>query len=308
MRHTKSILAGAMVAVAAMACAPRMGARVSQGERLADRAAALLDDAEKALNEKKADEAESKLRDADRMLKEPKAATSPDWGTLVERHKALESQVGETRLEKARSEIAQRVAQRREVIAKSVKAFRLAITELELHPSDRATIEAARRAANQMNADIDWDKELPEKDAEFKSYVAALAIDVQNASKQLALAERAVEFAQGPVRDHDEAAAIVARAKAVKKLDARLKGLQEGQDRYRRCNQSATALFAANPGLEKAAFAISGRPSTGAAIAKSCDAQSQSLEKRIAATQKALEAWEKKAAKKSGKKSKRAAR
>ena len=309
MRRTNSTLAGAVVvALAVIACAPKSKHRVSEGERLADQAASLLDEAERALNEKNADDAEWKLRDAHRVLQQPKAASSPDWGSLVDRHKALESRVGETRAQKASDEIAQRVARRREVIAKSVKAFRLAITDLEINPSDRRNIDAARRAGNQMNADIDWEKELQEKDSEFKSYVDALKIDVQTATKQLALAERAVEFAEGPARDHDEAAAMVTRAGADKKLEARVRGLQEAQERYRRCSKSASALLAANPGLEKAAITVSRRRSTAAAVGEACEERGKSLDKRIAAAQKMLEEREKRAAKKAAKKQKRAAR
>ena len=310
MRRTNTTLAVAMtIAVAMMACAPKSRHRVSQGEKFADEASSLLDDAERALNEKKADDAERKLRDARRILDEPKTATSPDWGSLVDRHKALESRVGETRAEKARDEIAQKVARRREVIGKSVKAFRLAITELELNPSDRGTIEAARRAANQMNADLDWEKELQQQDPEFKGYVESLKIDVQTATKQLAMAERAVEFAQGPVREYEQASAAVARAGKEKKLDARLKLLHEAQDGYRRCGQTASALLTANPGLDKASMTAAGRRTTAAGIVEACEDRGKSLDKRITTAQKMLDEREKRAAARKGaKKNSRAAR
>lgn len=298
-----------VVTLMMIACAPKgTRARVSHGERLGDEASSLLDDAEKALSDLDADRAEKKLREADRILKEPAASRNPDFALLVERHKALEPRVGETRAEKARAEVAAKVNRRREVIAKSVKTFRLAITEVELHPADRGAIEGARRAANQMNADIDWEPELQEKDPEFKSYVQALKIDVQNASKQLVFAERAVEFADGPARDHDEAVALVARAKGEKALDSRLARLQEAKERFARCNQRALTMIAATPGLDKAAIRPSGRPSTGAAIASACEAQGGSLDKRIAATQKILDERAKRAAKKAAKKQRRAGR
>ena len=299
MRRIHGTLVCAVLTLAVSACAPKGGrVKLSEGERLTDKASEMLDDAEKALNEVDADLAERKLKEADQLLKNPRASNSPDWALLVERYKALEPRVGETRAEKARQAVAQRVEQRRAVIAKSVKTLRLAVVDLEHNPADRPRAEAVRRAAAQVESDIGWDRDLPAKDPEFKSYVDALKIDLQDAQKQLALADRAAEFAQGPARDHDEAAAIVARIRADKKLDARLAHLQEARQRYVQCNQRAASMIGANPGLEKSVIYVSGRPSTASGIAKSCDAQAKSLEKRIASLQKVLA---KQAAKKNGK-------
>jgi hypothetical protein len=298
MGRTKGTLVCAVLALAVLACAPKAGrARLSEGEKLADRTVELLDDAEKALDELDADRAESKLREADSLLKDPRTTRSPDGALLIERYKALEPRVTQTRTEKGRREIAQRVAQRRAVLAKSVKAFRLAIVDLQQNSPDRERIEAARRAANQLESDLAWDRDLQDKDPDFKNYVESLRIDLQNAPQQLALAERAAEFAQGPARDHDEALALVGRTRSDKTLEARVEHLQAARDRYRLCSKRAASLISANPGLE--------RWKTVAAIAKSCDAQIKSLEKRIAPMQKTLE---KRSAKKGGKKQKRASR
>jgi hypothetical protein len=305
MRRTNSTLIYAMVTVAVLACAPRGGrGRMSQGERLGDEAVELLDDAEKALNELDADTAERKLREADRILKDPVASTNPDWVLVVERYKTLEPRVEETRTEKARQQIADRVEKRREVISKSLKVFRIATVDLEKNPTDQATIDAVRRAADQVSADIEWQRELQDKNAEFKSYVAALRIDVQNAHKRLAIAERASDFAQGPARDHEEALALSALAIKEKQLDARLGQLQEARDRYRRCTKGAASLIRANPGLEKMIIPVSGRRSTAGSIANACEARSTALEKQIASTQ----ALEKKKLAKKSRKQKRASR
>jgi len=288
-----------------MACAPKATrSRLSEADKLGDRAGELLDDAEKALNELDADTAESKLREADLVLKDPRAANNPDWALLVDRYKALDPRVAETRAESTRGKVAQRVALRRAVIAKSVKAFRLAIVDMEQNPADRATVEVARLASTKVSADIEWERGLRERDPDFKNYVEALKIDLQNAESQFALAQHASEFAEGPARDHDAALAL-ARAKGGKKLEARLKRFQDARDLYRRCNQRAVSLIEANPGLERSAIFVSGRRSTAAAIAQSCDAQSTGLEKRIASTEKALA---KKSAHRGGKKHKKRSR
>jgi hypothetical protein len=305
MRCTKEALVCAVLILAVMACAPTRRSRISEGERLGDRAGALLDDAEKALNEMDADGAERKLREASHLFEDRRTTNSPDGALLLERYKSLEPRVAQIRAEKGRQEIAQRVAQRRAVLAKSVKAFRLAAVDLEANPADRARAEAARRAADQLEADLRWERDLQEKDPDFKNYVESLKIDVQNAHRQLALSQPAGEFAQGPARDHDDAQAIAASTKKDRTLDARLKHLQEARDRYLRCHQRAVSLMGAHPGLEKSRIYVSGRPSTAAAIARSCEAQAQSLEKRIASIEKSLA---KRSAKKGSRKHRRASR
>lgn len=294
----RAVVAWVVCAAMLAACGPKtLQARMREGENLADEAARHLDEAEKALREQDANRAESELKDADRALKHPSLSTNPDQELLLARYNELLPRVAEVRAEKERQEIARRVDHRREVIGKSVKVFRKAIIELERDPADRASIDAARKAANEMNADLDWESELQSKDAEFKSYVEAMKIDLRDANKELAMAERAVEFVDGPVRDHDEALSATERAKAEAKLDQRLKLYQDASERYRRCNERALALIGGTPGLDAASITAGGKPATPALVAKSCDANAKGVQKLIASTQKALDLEAKKAAK-----------
>ena len=285
------------LALFALGCGPKsMNARMASGERLCDRASAELDDAEKALADLEVERAEQRLGAAKEALANPDIAIYPEADSVQDRYRELEAKIAPARAERERRAIGGRVEARRAVISKSVTAFRKALAELDRRAGDRAALGAVRDAGRKVRDDADWQRELQDKDADFKAYCDSVKQDADAAQADLALAERAADFAEGPAREHDAAFAQAEKAQGEKALDVRLALYRDAGDRFRRCDREAEKLLAAAPGLEKLALSLSAKPIGPAAIAKACKAEAPRMEKAAAAVQKALDLQAKKAA------------
>jgi len=284
------------LALALGACGPKsMQAKIREGEHLSDRATEALDDAERAIEAYELDRAEDRLRDAENALSKPEISTNPESELLKSRFEELKAKIAPAREELARREIAKKVGARREIIAKSVTAFRKALLESE-RKLDRASIQEARDAARKVNEDIAWDRELQEKDPEFKAYTEGIRQDLEGSAQELSMTERTIEFLEGPLKDHDEAAARAEQARTEKKLDVRLEHLKLAVDRFRQCDANAQKMLQATAALENAAIEDAGKPTTPGKISRTCAAEAKKLEVKLAATQKAVDAAAKKAA------------
>ena len=272
-----------------------MNARMASGERLCDRASAELDDAEKALAGLDVERAEQRLVAAKEALANPDIAVYPEADSVQDRYRELEARIAPARAERERRAIGGRVEARRAVISKSVTAFRKALAELDRRAGDRAALGAVRDAGRKVRDDADWERELQDKDADFKAYCDSVKQDADAAQADLELAERAADFAEGPAREHDAAFAQAEKAQGEKALDVRLALYRDAGDRFRRCGQEAEKLLAAAPGLERLALSLSAKPIAPAAIAKACKAEAPRM-KKAAAVQKALDLQARKAA------------
>jgi hypothetical protein len=297
-RATLSLSAILAFCVAVTACGPRTyNARVKEGEKQSDRAGAALDDADKALTAYEIERAEERLRDADNILKHPDIQTNPEAEFLTTRFKEIQARVEPAKVERVRVQLEKKVAQRREVISKSVTAFRKASLAVEQKPTDRGVVNEARAAAKKVDDDIAWERELQDKDADLKAYVASLKDDLATARHDLMIAEKRIEFLDGPLKEHDEAKALAEKAGREKGLEEKRARYQEAQGRYRQCHESAEKLISATAELAKNPVATAaGKPVTGASLAKSCEAELKQMDARIAATNKAIAAEAKKAA------------
>lgn len=290
------VWAGTLLLSVLLACGPKsMKARIADGERISDRAAAALDDGEKALAAGDLDRAEDRVRDAERALADPDVATNPESELLKTRLADLKAKVPEARWQRHKEELAKKVAARREIISKSVTQFRRAIGELEEKPGDRAALQAARDAARRVRDDVEWDKDLPAKDLEFKGYLDGLRQDLEDGNKALATAEKVMELVDGPLRARDEAAAASGKAKAEKQPDEKVKLFTQAQDGFRRCAEDAERAIAATPALEKATVTSQPKPATGAAVVKECQQQAEATGKLLASAKKVADAAAKKA-------------
>jgi len=272
-----------------------MRARMEAGERQSDRAGGALDEADKALAAGDFDRADDRLKEADRALSDPDVSTNPESEMLKTRLTDLKVKIPAARKQREKEELAKKVAARREVISKAVTQYRRDISKLDEKPGDRGALQAARDAGKKLHDEMEWDRDLPQKDAEFKGYLDGLRQDLQDGDKSLATAEKAMAFVDGPVKLREDAAAAMAKAKAEKVPDEKVKQLTDVQDAFKRCASDAEKAFADAPALEKATLVTAPRPLTGALVVKDCKAQETLAGKLLVYAKKAADAAAKKA-------------
>jgi hypothetical protein len=290
------LLAGALLLLAPLGCGPKsMKARVADGERQSDRADGALAEGEKALAAGDLERAEERMKEADRALSDPDVMTNPESDLLKSRLTDLKTKIPEVRKQREAEALAKKVAARREVVSKSVTQFRRAIGTLEEKPGDRAALLAAREAAKKVHDDVEWDKDLPAKDPEFKGYLDGLRQDLQDGDKALETAEKSMAFIDGPLKAREDASAAVTKARTEKDPAEKVKQLAGAQDGFKRCADDGEKAIAATPGLEKTTVAVSPRPLTSALVVKDCKAQIDSTGKLLASAKKVADAAAKKA-------------
>lgn len=265
------------------------------GERQSDRAGTALDEADKALAKGDFDRADERVKEADRALSDPDVSTNPESDMLKTRLSELKAKVPAARKQREAEELAKKVAARREVISKAVTQFRRDIAKLDGKPGDRAALLTARDAAKKVHDEVEWDKELQSKDAELKGYVDGLRQDLEEGDKALATAEKVMAFIDGPVKLREDAAAAMAKAKAEKVPDDKVKQLTDVQDGFKRCASDGEKAFAGAPGLDKATVVASPKPLTGALVVKDCKAQDAAAGKLLVSAKKVADLAAKKA-------------
>ncbi|HVE81225.1 MAG TPA: hypothetical protein VND93_00185, partial [Myxococcales bacterium] len=140
------------------------------------------------------------------------------------------------------------------------------------------------------------------KDPEFKGYLDGLRQDLQDGDKALAAAEKTLEFVDGPVKARDDAAAELAKGKAEKAPDEKVKLLTGAQDGFKRCAEDAEKAISATPSLEKSTVATAPRAATGAAVVKECKQQADAAAKLLVSAKKVADLAAKKAAAEEAKK------
>jgi hypothetical protein len=272
-----------------------MKARMESGERLSDRAAGALDEADKALAAGDYDRADDRAKEAERSLSDPDVMTNPESDLLKNRLTELKVKIPAARKQHEKDELAKKVGARREVIAKAVTQFRKDLAGLDQKPGDRAALQAARDAAKKVHDEMEWDKDLPQKDPELKGYLDGLRQDLQDGDKALATAEKAMAFIDGPVKLRDDTTAALAKAKAEKDPDAKVKQLTDAQDAFKRCAADGEKAFTDAPGLEKATVVATPKPLTGGLVVKDCKSQETLTGKLLVSAKKAADLAAKKA-------------
>jgi colicin import membrane protein len=279
-----------VVLVLAPACGPRtFQARMEAAERRGDRASALMDEAQRALDAVEPDRAQDRLRDAREQVSSREMEANPEAGLLRSRLAELEARLPEVKARRARNELAKKVAERKQVIEASLSRLRAAVAELKPGVVDRSLPRVARNALRSVRDDIAWRKELQTEDPDFGGYVEALGVELDSTERKIDVAEKVAAFAEGPVRALESASAQMDKAKAEARLSARLDLENDALGKYRACADEAKKQLTDDPGLERAQVLASGRLTSPPEVQKTCESRATAQQKLVAATRKALD-------------------
>lgn len=287
--HWRALVLGAAVALSS-GCGPRtMQARMESGEHHADRAASLMDEAQRALDAVEPDRAESLLNEARSQLLDKDVNTNPEAELLWTRLNQLNARVPEVRGQQAQDQRAKKVAERKQVIEASLTKLRESIAQLKPGLADLGPVRSARDGIRQVRADLDWKKELQKEDPQFGQYVDALGVELESAERKADLAEKAVGFAQGPVKTQEAANAQAEKAMQEPKLADRLKLENEAQASYRACAEDAKKRLDEDLGLERTQVQAGGKLVSPAEVKTQCEAGVAAQQKLVLTTQKQLD-------------------
>jgi hypothetical protein len=244
-----------LLAVAVSACGPRSKQqRQAYGERRADEATLLLNEAEQHLRDLDADRAVPLLEKAKEVLAHPDVELSPEAEMLHSQLADLQARVPRVREEKVRrdkeslaererKELEASVEKQRDAVVQAMSAVTEAVDALEGRDAGKAQVDAAREAIKRTRENLKAGKELEAKSEDYAASAKRTERRLEQAEARVKLAQRVVEFVSGPLGESQQAPELEKKARREKDLAARLSLYTDMKERYQRCGDEADKLL-----------------------------------------------------------------
>ena len=269
---------------------PRTAAeRLRHAEERAITAERALDKASAAIDRLEPDQAESLVADAKGALADPDIAAYPEHQLLRERVESAEKAVLAARVEVARRDTERRVKERTAKVQEAMSALKASLEKLSTPRVGPSDVRAAQGSVAELKEALDVDDDRVKNDAGFaalfKSTMAALGAQ----RDEIASAERIVGLREGPLERWREAGDRAAKAAREEDAEAKLALYSEARQAYRTCGEGLKPALSEAPKLRSRLILVEGQVQelTLEAIAKTCQKETQALDKMISGLEKA---------------------
>jgi len=275
------------------ACGPRtMQARMKDAERYADKAAAELDEAEKAATALEPKQMEAALEDAKDWLDEKDIELYPEAQMHLDRYKELQARVPQVKVEREKRDLELRLNKARDRIVPRVQAMLEAQEALVPNAPTKQQCEVVEDKAKALKEAVDDDQDLFTKDADFAMWAKSQRNKVDRALEAVARSRKALAFLEGPAKAYAEALASQKSAKDKKEPGDQEKLLTDAKTKLGSCSQDAKT-FDADKATTSIGFTIDGKAQTPAQLVTLCDKVLKGVEldlKKVSAAAKAAKA------------------
>jgi hypothetical protein len=288
-----------LLAVALVGCGPKnLKERTRHGEKRADEASSLLDEAEQSLRGLELERAEKRLQEAKELLSHPDVELSPEADMLRSRHAELQGHVPAARQERARRELDAAVEKQRDGILRVMEALNTAVEALEGKDAGPKQVEAVLTAVERAQEQLREGKSLEAKSEDYAASARRTEQKLTQATAKARFAEQVIAYTSGPVAARLEAEALEKKAKAERNPDAQLTLYTDARERFRQCGEASQQLIAKTPELERSPIQVEGRATTPKAVGAGCTSKAEVLQRTVTKLEKAKAAREKKRASK----------
>ncbi len=251
----------------------------------------LLFSAKASLDRLEPDDAEEKLKRARRVLQDPAAAHWPDHDFQMQDLATKEERLGTVRAEVARIALEKAVKAQTEALEAVAVKLDLALKPLRAQDAAAYTASQIDDAGEARSSVIDRLKEgaeLESRSPPYQTLAKSVAEQVKQVPDVLQRAQRAVSFAEGPLRASQHARVLVEEAKSEADPAEKVARLIEAKGELDRCATSAGEA-AREPALAKVRFEDGGRATTPKTLIQSCRKRSKALKRQITALRKRLD-------------------
>jgi hypothetical protein len=277
------------------ACGPKsMKQRMRDSERLADRANASLDEADRAATALEPDKMDSALKEAQAVLMEKDIELYPEASMLGDRLVELKKKAAEVRAERERVDLEKKMNAAREKIVPKMTALREALDALLPDAPTQAQVDAVEKAAQRAREDIEEARDLLSKNADFAAWAKGQKLKTDRAVDALKLAKKKVKFLEGPVALKAEGAKLFKDSKKAKDPEERLKLAMDSADKYLACVKEGEKQ-AKDEELATATLSLGGKPTPPITVVSGCKEDLESVKTELTKL-KALAAKKPKAA------------
>lgn len=264
------------------ACGPKsMRQRMRDSERIADRASAALDDADRAAKELEPDKLDRALEEAQRHLMEKDIELYPEAGMLGDRLVELKKKSAEVRAERERVDLEKKLDAAREKIVPRMQALREAVDALLPDAPTSAQVEAVEKAARRAREDLDDAKDLLSRNADFAGWAKGQYAKVDRAQDAVKTAKKKVAFLEGPVATRAEAAKLWKEAKKTREPEPRLKLALDAADKFIACIRDGEAQVK-DQELATASISVGGKPTAPVSVVGGCKEDLEGVKTELA--------------------------
>jgi hypothetical protein len=290
-----SWLAVLALGVLLAACGPKnLKDRTKHGDKLADDASTLLDEAEQDLNKLDAEGAQGNLKEAQKLLTHPDIELSPEGEMLQSRYSELQARLAPTRDEKARRELEAAADKQRESLMQAMEEVSNALEGIERKDATPAHVEAVVKAVERTRERLKEGKKLEAKSEDYGASARRAEQRLEQATAKAKSVQQVLEFVAGPATTRQQGEGLMKQAKAEKDPDKQLTIYKDALDHFTRCGDTAKQLIAKSPEIEKGAITVEGQPTTPKAVASGCGSRTDALTKTVAKLEQAKVARDKK--------------
>lgn len=253
------------------ACGPKtMQARMRDAERYADKAAAELDEAEKAATALEPKKMESALEDAKEWLDEKDIELYPEAQMHLDRYKELQARVPQVKADREKRDLEIRLNKARDRIVPRVQAMLEAQEALSPNAPSKQQCEAVEDKAKLVKEAVDDDQDLFTKDADFAMWAKSQRNKVDKALEAVARSRKGLAFLDGPAKAYAEALAAQKGAKEKKDPADLEKLLTDAKSKLGVCSKDGKT-FDAEKATSTVGFTIDGKAQTPAQLVTLCD-------------------------------------
>ncbi len=255
----------ALLILLATGCGPKtMEARMRDAEKLADRAAGYLDDAEKAMAALEPKQMQSALEDAKDVLARKDIELYPEAQMHLDRYRELNGKLAEVKATREKRDLEKRLNQARDKIVPRAQALLEAQEALVPGAPTRAACDTLEAKAKALKDAVDDDLDLFVKDSDFAAWARSQRNKVDKALDAAAHARVALAFLEGPVTSWREGVTLQKDAKAKKSAGDRETALREAKNRFADCAKAATPVA-------ELKVTVDGKPMSPAQLVTVCD-------------------------------------
>lgn len=260
-----------VLALLVSACGPKtMAARLRDAERMADRASAHLDKAEKAAIQLEPKDMERALDDAKDELRQKDIELYPESQMHFDRYKELSARLPAVKAEREKRELERRLNSARDKIVPRVQVMLEAQEALPNNAPTRALVDTLENKAKAVKEAVDDELELFVKDADFAAWARSQRNKVDKAMESVTRGRKSVAFLEGPVVTWKEGLALETEAKTRKDLGDRETALRDARTRLAACDRTARPFDEDKLTGSIAYVMPSGKPQTPAQLSNTC--------------------------------------
>lgn len=247
-----------------------MQARLRDAERLADRAQAHLDKAEKAMAALEPKDMASALEDAKETLGEKDIELYPDAQLHIDKLKELEGQLPRVKAEREKRDLDRRLNAARDKIVPRVQALLEAIEANVPSAPSRDVIRKLESKAKSVKEAVDDDLDLFAKDADFAAWAKSQLSKAEKGLDGVVHAKKGLAFVEGPVAAWKEALSLQSEAKAEKSPVDKASTLKKARIAFSICERESQP-FAADKLTSSVAFVMpTGKPQNPTQLRATC--------------------------------------